>query len=160
MKCKPFIAICLLLAAGTATSRGENADSDVLLLKLKNQQTVQFKLESSPQIAFDDENLIISTASDPSLLKYGMADVAHIIFYNEASTDRIEAATSFSIQGDCLSVNGLPGGAAVDVYNLRGQLLLHATAGNDGAAMIDLSPLPADVYIISAPGITYKLARR
>lgn len=159
MKCKPIIAVCLMLAAGIVTARGDDSNADLLLVRLKNQQTVQFKLESRPQVTFEQERMLITTSADPTTLSYDMGEIAHIAFANAASVDRIEADTSFDIQGDVITVRGLGEGTSADVYDAGGTRVLHTRADAAGVAVLNLSQLPTGVFIISAADITYKLAR-
>jgi sugar lactone lactonase YvrE len=63
-------------------------------------------------------------------------------------------------EGDVLVISQVKAGATVSVYALDGKLIRQLTAPHAGTYRLNLSELPAGLYLVKADNVTYKIVKR
>lgn len=160
---KYILSAVALLAAVFSTSAVEIFRT-TLKLTTYNDETVEIAFAETPVATFAEKNLVITTV-DETKIEYPMADVKEITFDTE-SFEGIETIAGeeqntlrFNIGRESLTVDGLAGGARVDLYTVSGVLAASGVADADGHAAVSLDILAPGVYIVSAQGKSFKFIK-
>lgn len=155
---KPSIIVWLMLAIGVLSVRGQN-EADVLVVNLKNQQTAEFRLESKPDVRFENDAMLVSAPGLTGTLSYAIADISHISFVSSGAVTDVNADLSFEIVNGHITVRGLDNGQAVDIYDASGINVAHGVADGTGECSVSTDALKSGVYIVTAGGVSYKIMR-
>ena len=133
-----------------------------LTLLLKDGSTHTVRLVAQPVITIEGANLkIVGEWLDLSL---PLADVVRYTFgtYDATGIGSIKDDNHIDINvGDeGLSLEGLHAGDAVDVFDMGGKRLRHATASLSGSLNLSLGGLPAGVYVVKVNEKSYKIIKK
>jgi hypothetical protein len=132
----------------------------VVHIKGANKRTISITLEEKPIITFEGENLIVTTKNNR-----GSFPLEFVDYYEIAeSTTSIEQPQSHPqktvIANGHVVISQLADGSKVRVYTIDGKQVGNYTAGNTGQVDIDLKALPKGIFVISSPGISFKITNR
>lgn len=160
---KKVLLFSLLLAA-VSTGAAEAAPG--LTILFKSQEKASFTFASKPVIAVTSEGITVtSTASNA--VSYTFAEVQRFYFEDDETDiksineDPSAQHPVFSYANGTVSVSGLAAGEYVRVSSIAGGLLSEVKANLGGSASVDLSDVPAGVYVISiGNGVSFKLLKK
>lgn len=132
----------------------------VVHIKGANKRTISIALEDKPVITFEGENMIVTTKNNR-----GTFPLEYVDYYEIAeSTTGIEQPQSHPqkpvIANGHAVISQLANGSKVRVYTIDGKQVGNYTAGNTGQVDIDLKALPKGIFVISSPGISFKITNR
>lgn len=121
----------------SVVGRLEIDDSTLYLVDYEGQRLGSTKIEEGLKISFGEKR------DTPTGI-------------NSAKNDNF----SFRYSGNLISIDGLTGNVTVRIYNMNGQLALSASLGNTSSSTLDISSLPAGVYILQIKTSIFKLIKR
>ena len=143
------LLLLMLLAGSYITMQADQVQT--LIVQLKNGSQTAFFLKDKPQVKFEGTNLkVTSTVGDTS---FALSDVLRFTY---AKKD----PTGVNFQGDVLVISQLKANGDVSVYALDGKLLRQLKASHAGTYRLNLSELPAGLYLVKADNVTYKIVKR
>lgn len=155
------IMAVMLMAAAMSTVRAQETGGTALKVHMKTGAPQLFMLASEPVITFEGtECRIVSAELDA---RYDMSEIDHAeIVAQPASVEeqlKDQLVVDLTNPGQII-IRGMTPGAEVFVVNLAGVVLRRAGADADGTALIDVSDLPAALYIVSSKDTTFKYIKR
>lgn len=152
----------LLFLLLTAMSIGMYADQlETLIVTLKNGSQTAFFLKDKPQVKFEGTDLKVT--SDVGDATFALADVLRFTYEkkNPSGIDEIVVdPTGVAFQDDVLMISQMKANAIVAIYALDGRLLRQLKAHRSGTYRLNLSELPAGLYLVKADNTTYKITKR
>lgn len=152
----------LLLMLLTAMCVRMQADQvETLIVTLKNGAQTAFFLKDKPQVKFEGTDLKVT--SDAGNATFALADVLRFTYDKKDPSGINETVidpTGVSFKDDILVISQLKANATVSIYALDGKLLRQLTAQRSGTYRLNLSELPAGLYLVKADNITYKITKR
>ena len=152
----------LLLMLLTAMCVRIQADQvETLIVTLKNGAQTAFFLKDKPQVKFEGTDLKVT--SDAGNATFALADVLRFTYDKKDPSGINETVidpTGVSFKDDILVISQLKANATVSIYALDGKLLRQLTAQRSGTYRLNLSELPAGLYLVKADNITYKITKR
>lgn len=155
---KRFLLLMLLTVSYSAM-QADQVQS--LIVQLKDGSQTAFFLKDKPQVTFDGPNLkVTSTAGDTS---FALSDVLRFTYAKKDPTgidEMVTDPTGVDFQGDVLVISQLNANGDVSVYALDGKLLRQLKASHAGTYRLNLSELPAGLYLVKADNVTYKILKR
>lgn len=137
------------------------AVDDALVVTYKNSQTFSYVLADRPNVTFDGTQLFIK--SDVFDDTHSMADIKTFTFADLSEISDVAADERRIVFTDAASVTleGFAAGTAVSVSDMSGRVVISSAVAADSTATIDISQLPAGVYVIAtADGKSYKILKR
>ncbi len=135
-------------------------EPEVLYVCMNDGTTLSFSLKGTPLLTFDAENVLITSQdANASLVR---SEVNKFYFSSDGPTGILSAVMpdAPSIEGDCMNVDGLVPGAAVNIYSANGQKVLTLVADSSGTAVASLASLERGVYVVEYSGVTFKLMKK
>ena len=149
----------MLLTVSYSAMQADQVQS--LIVQLKDGSQTAFFLKDKPQVTFDGPNLkVTSTAGDTS---FALSDVLRFTYAKKDPTgidEMVTDPTGVDFQGDVLVISQLNANGDVSVYALDGKLLRQLKASHAGTYRLNLSELPAGLYLVKADNVTYKILKR
>lgn len=134
---------------------------DVMLMRMKDKTEKEFRLASKPEITFENGEVIVWTPQTATRVGVEIGDVANFEFVDSSSVDAIgEDRVGVSFDNDAVTVSGLQEGSALALYDISGFEVARSIAGAGGEVRLDISNLPAGVYVLRGKGISLKVYRR
>lgn len=124
-------------------------DFESLSFKLTNGEARTFAFREKPTITFDNGYYHVKTTTESVVI--GRSEVASYGFTGQASsviTPETQNLLVRRISNDLLRVEGAPAGCIINLWSVGGQSCLTLTAGEAGAADIDLTNLMAGTYVV------------
>lgn len=149
----------LLFFLAVFMAQGVMADNEYLAVWKKSGEVVYYDLSEEPVTTYADGNLKITTSS--MSVTYPLEEVLKYT-YTDTPTDIVQAkAPSVKVkQGrNSISFTNLKLGSSVNVYGAEGKMLRTQIVKTE-VTVVDLSDFPLGVYMVTANGVTYKLARQ
>lgn len=135
--------------------------NDIMLMHMKDKSVKEFILASKPEVTFENGEVIVWTAETKTRVGVEIRDVENFEFVNSSSVETIgEDRFKVSFDNETLTVKGLQEGSLVGLYDISGLEIAHAAASAGGEVRLDISELPAGVYIARGKGISIKVYRR
>lgn len=134
---------------------------ETLIVTLKNGAQTAFFLKDKPQVKFEGTDLKVT--SDAGNATFALADVLRFTYDKKDPSGINETVidpTGVSFKDDILVISQLKANATVSIYALDGKLLRQLTAQRSGTYRLNLSELPAGLYLVKADNITYKITKR
>lgn len=123
-----------------------------------------FALEDQPVITFSAGNIVVVASGDT--LSTALAGIDNYkVSTRKVSTGIMKLPQAANGGEPVLSlsnaaVSGLKAGDRVSIYNVNGMLLSETVADNSGNASLDMSSLTRGVYILRAPGKSFKFVKK
>lgn len=134
---------------------------DVMLMRMKDKTEKEFRLATKPEVTFENGEVIVWTPQTETRIGVEIGDVASFEFVNSSSVPTIGAdRVSVSFDNDAVTIGGLPEGSPLGLYDISGIEVGRSVAGVGGEVRMDISTLPAGVYILCCKGISFKVYRR
>ena len=166
MKTKLFSRLALP-AVMSLLSFGCFAATPGVTFLFSNGQKATFAFTSKPEISVTSDGLTISS-SNTSAVSYSFADVQKFYFEDDITTGipQVEGATSahrpvFNYVNGIVTVCGLAIGERFAAFALNGSQIGTVKADAQGNASIDLSSVPAGVYVVcTGNGVSFKLLKK
>ena len=128
-----------------------------ILVTLVDGTTTTISFSEKPVIKFQSDKLVVH--SDAVSTEFDRTKVSRFNYVTDLSgiegIDRSEI--SIGNNGSTLYLSGLPTDSAIDVYSSDGKLLESVRA--TGNHTIEISGLPAGVYIVSVNGVSTKIVK-
>ncbi len=160
-------ALMMLPLAANAQTTTETTYVDVQYLILTDTAGVshKFALADEPEIKFRDGNIIVTSNADT--LSTALAGITNYKVESQKAPTGIKTLPSGNTESDepafsfaNATVSGLKAGTRVSVYSINGSLVSTVTAGQDGAANLNLGSLPKGIYILRTPTKSFKIVNR
>lgn len=133
---------------------------------LKNGTKVTFAFSAKPAISVSSDGITVS-AQDQDDVSYQFSDVQRFFFEGnvETAVEGVKAETPatpvFSYVNGVVEARGLVAGERVSVYSIGGSKVNEAKADQMGHASVDVSHVPAGVYVVSTgSGVSFKLLKK
>ena len=129
-----------------------------ILVTLVDGTTTTISFSEKPVIKFQSDKLVVH--SDAVSTEFDRLKVARFNYVTDLSgVDGIDrSAVTIGNNGSTLYLSGLPTDSAIDVYSSDGKLLESVRA--TGNHTIEISGLPAGVYIVSINGVSTKITKQ
>lgn len=135
--------------------------NDIMLMHMKDKSVKEFSLASKPEVTFENGEVIVWTAETKTRVGVEIRDVENFEFVNSSSVETIgEDRFKVSFDNETLTVKGLQEGSLVGLYDISGLEIAQGAASAGGEVRLDISELPAGVYIARGKGISLKVYRR
>lgn len=135
--------------------------NDIMLMHMKDKSVKEFSLASKPEVTFENGEVIVWTAETKTRVGVEIRDVENFEFVNSSSVETIgEDRIKVSFDNETLTVKGLQEGSLVGLYDISGIEFAQGAASAGGEVRLDISELPAGVYIARGKGISLKVYRR
>lgn len=148
--------LLLLLGSGCMAS----AQTQLLVVWMKNGERVLYDLEEQPKTTFADAELVITTSSVSA--SYPLSQVLRYTY--ELSASGVESVKENDIRisqkGSDLIFEHLKPDAIIRVYSLDGVLFDTKRAVGEQRTTVSLNDHPAGVYLITVGNMTYKMVKR
>ena len=129
-----------------------------ILVTMVDGTTATINFDENPIIKLKPEKLVVQT--DIATTEFDRSKVARFNYVTDLSgvegIDR--SAVTIGNNGSTLYLSGLPTDSAIDVYSSDGKLLESVRA--TGNHTIEISGLPAGVYIVSVNGVSTKITKQ
>ena len=152
----------LLFLLLTAMSIGMYADQlETLIVTLKNGSQTAYCLKDKPQVKFEGTDLKVT--SDVGDATFSLADVLRFTYEKKDPSgigEIVVDPTGVAFQDDVLVISQMKANAIVAIYALDGRLLRQLKAHRSGTYRLNLSELPAGLYLVKADNTTYKITKR
>jgi hypothetical protein len=150
----------ILLLLITAFAVVAKADDRVLQVWLSNGRIVNINLNEEPRTTYADGNLVITTSK--TTITYPLENVKR---YTYALVDAgISSPKAMNVvmseDGETLTLDRIPSGTAVYLYNVAGQLLKKIDTRQKSKVSVTVFDLPIGVYVVKANDVTYKITKR
>ena len=129
-----------------------------ILVTLVDGTTTTISFSEKPVIKFQSDKLVVH--SDAVSTEFDRSKVSRFNYVTDLSgVDGIDrSAVTIGNNGSTLYLSNLPTDSAIDVYSSDGKLLESVrTTGNH---TIEISGLPAGVYIVSVNGVSTKITKQ
>ena len=139
------------------------AQKDMALsVLMKDGTAVYFLLKERPIATFVDDMVKIVSSTDEAEIKRAL--VEKFEFTDELPTgiedvDDEVADGSFELTKNFIRVEGLVPGCAVRLYSVSGQMVLSATADENGCVTLSLDALASGIYLVNYNEITIKFIK-
>lgn len=159
---KRYIFAAIALLASLMPARAAEVFNTTLIMTSKTDDVAYFRFENKPVATFTATDVTVK--DNDNAITWAMANVKNFTFKTE-SHDAIEAIAAenggviFTLGGASLSVDMLAPGTRVEMYSVSGMLVASATADEAGHLGIGLDNLPSGVYIVAAPGHSFKFIK-
>lgn len=153
------LLLLMLLAVSWIAMQADQVQT--LIVQLKNGSQTAFFLKDKPQVKFEGGNLkVTSTVGDTS---FALSDVLRFTYTTKDPTgidETVTAPTGVNFQGDMLVISQLKANSDVSIYAVDGKQLRQLTAPHSGTYRLNLSELPAGLYLVKADNVTYKIVKQ
>ena len=149
--------LLIMVALVNMTSK---ADNKVLQIWKTDGQVLTISLADEPRTTYCDGNLTITSAK--GIVTLPLEKVRRYTYESEASgIDEVKIVrSSFSKDGETLTLTGLKPHTTIYLYNVAGQLLRTIDSGDQPKVVVSVSRLPYGVYVVKANDVTYKITKR
>ena len=147
----------IFVALATLFSLSAMAD-DYSLYILQSTGQTSYQLADLQKITFSEGKVVILTKSGETA-QVPISSISRMYFdltSPETGLDNVDTRRGLAWDGQRLSFEGLTG--RVEVFQTSGALVKQAVASDGGA--INLSQLPAGVYIVKAAGKSFKIVKK
>lgn len=160
---KTFILLIFMFSCVISNAQKretEFKESYQLTIFLKNGNKAVISLYNEPTLQFDEDEVTVTYNS--LTFTYKNDEVDYFDFDEDATGIDIpneDLDIQFRITEDELVITSLKPGAKVNVYSSNGVLVGHQNENGEVSA-INISNLPAGIYIVKSGSITYKFLKR
>lgn len=156
MKIKNFMAICAI-----SFCQLMQAEPAYLTVELNNGSNYSFELDEVPEIAFEDDKLVVNDDENTS---FEIDNVKDFVFSeNDVNKSKLLDESNnlkvVSVSDELVHIEGLGCNADVMLLSLNGTLISTTNANDDGVVEIIL-PSQRGIYLISDSHHTVKVRRR
>ncbi len=154
-------AVVGILAGAAVLSAQTQITGNSLLIQLKNGDEQVFMLASEPVITFNGGDCMIKSIDFSATYAMGDINLARFVYTDPASVNEIETALVVDLSNpERVVIHGMTARGEVRLFDLSGVELRRCSADDCGEASLDLSGLPAAVYIVNTKETTFKLYRK
>lgn len=154
IKCLLAMALC---TGCFVTTQAYNA---VKLIEANNKETV-FMLQSKPRVTSSEEGLVVST--DKEKLIYDYSDGIRFEFCDydiNAVESFMEDTSAFSITQDLIQGFNLKPGTMLNLVDLAGKNIKTVKVNPAGEVVVNISELPAGVYLLNSTDKNFKFYKK
>ena len=155
------VVFSCFVALAYFTSASAQETGKALKVHMNNGDPQFFMLSSEPVVTFEGTDCVIKSSDFTA--RYDMGDVYFAEFVDHTTAIDEEMKSSLTVDltnPDAVVIRGMNPGSHVALYNLAGVLLVAADADGDGAVTLDISALPAAVYIVTSKETSFKIYRK
>lgn len=154
------LALFSPVAANAAT--GDDVSVDMLVLKMADETTAEFKLDDTPVVSFEDGQLLVKSASATG--SYDQSDVTEFYFKKYDPSTGISKAlgSNFSFVYDDNANVVISGtkAAKASLYTIDGKLVKSQKV-NGGNATVSVVDCQAGVYVLNLENEhTFKIIKK
>lgn len=137
-----------------------NAQTQRLVVWMKNGERVLYDLEEQPKTTFTGAELVITTNSIST--SYPLTQVLRYTYEQSANSVKSvkEGDVRILQRGDDLIFENLKADAVIKVYSLDGVLLDTNKAVGEKQTTVSLARYLTGVYLIKVGNVTYKMLKR
>lgn len=135
-------------------------DVNAIVLWLKDNSQIVFKLEEKPIVKFEGNDLVITTGKNT--VSYRSNDIRKFTYSNlNANSVGIipETKSIFSILDNILTVNNIEPFSKVEIYSVDGLLLCEKETDVNGFVSILLPYSPGNTIVIKTTYSTFKVRK-
>ena len=154
------LAGCLVLFASMSVADAQETGK-ALKIHMNNGDPQFFMLSSEPVITFDGSECVIQSSAFSA--RYDMTEVnfAEFVEHTAALDEEMKAALTVDLTDpNAVVIRGMSAAGNVAVYNLTGVMVASSVADSEGTAVVDISQLPAAVYIVTSKETSFKIYRK
>lgn len=159
-----FAALLLLPRAAYAEEEGTIEVSYLVVVGSGGSQT-ELALGDNPMLSFKNDSVVVTCNSKE--IMFNLSEVTDYHFITKKVTTGInhtpslpDATAEPTFTPDDATFSGLKAGTRILVFTTNGQLVTTIQAAEDGTAKVNLSHLPRGIYILRAPGKSFKILNR
>ena len=156
----PMIAVALMLSVATVS----NADKAIKIHSYDTEaQPIEYLLSDITKIKFASTNFSVETSEDVAGQAFYLKDVSKITFGESSSVEVAERATAAVVTPNPVKNNLVVKGGQelygsdMNIYSVTGMQVLRVAAWQ--GETIDVSQLPAGVYVINIQSETIKFVK-
>ena len=151
-----FAALLLLPRAAYAEEEGTIEVSYLVVVGSGGSQT-ELALGDNPMLSFKNDSVVVTCNSKEIMFNLSEVTDYHFISHTPSLSD---ATAEPTFTPDDATFSGLKAGTRILVFTTNGQLVTTIQAAEDGTAKVNLSHLPRGIYILRAPGKSFKILNR
>jgi hypothetical protein len=151
----------LLFVMGLLWLSPSYADSDMLVVWLKNGGKVSYALSERPVMRQQQSSLVLKTSKVE--VEYAVDNVLKMTFDSQASgLKEIDAASKAGLRqnSDYVIVTGEQPRSVISVYTSGGVLFKQVRTDNQGNAVFSLSEMPQGVYVVKSKNVSSKIIKK
>ena len=137
------------------------AQTQRLVVWLKNGEKVLFDLEERPKTMFSGTDIVIETTN--MTVTYSLSQVLRYTYEgNSSGVEIVKSSKDIHViqKGDELSFENLSNGSIIQLFSTEGILLESWPVKDNPIMTISLANRPTGVYIVKTDGVTYKMMKR
>lgn len=151
--------IIMTAAAALLATAAAQADYTAFYVNTNEGKEIEFRFDMGPVATFEENNLVITDDAGDKVM-YDMKDVSSITFKTISGVGEIkEGRVSVTVGKFALVAEGLEEGETVAIYTLSGSRVAEGRADSEGRVEIAVSELEKGVYIVNAPGHSFKFVK-
>lgn len=157
-----LLGLMLMAPAAASAATDDGASVDMLVLRMANETTAEFKLDDTPTVTFEDGQLLVTSASATG--SYAQSDVTEFYFKKYDPTTGVGkvAGGNFSFVYDNNSDIVISGtkAAKATLYTVDGKLVKvqNVSGGNATVSVADCQP---GIYVLSLENEhTFKIIKK
>lgn len=152
-------ACLLMLAPFSAVSAWETGTA--LKVHMNSGDPQFFMLSSEPVITFEGSECVIKSSDISARFDMGDVYFAELVEHTTAIDDEMKASLTVDLTDpNAVVIRGMNSGSHVSLYNLSGVQLRSADADATGEAILNISELPAAVYIVTSKETSFKIYKK
>lgn len=167
--CRMLLLAMLAVPTAVMAADSETYDKQFLVINAAGGTQVSIALEDVPVLSVSNDSLVVTSLGDNLIVPFSgttyaietrkvekpshTTGISNIIAPNSKS-----AQPQFSLGNG--TVSGLKAGAKVTIYQIGGQAVKTISADNEGKAELNITNLPAGIYIIKTPTQSFKIINR
>lgn len=153
---KSCILGLLFLCSGLAAS----AQNSVKMIESNGKETI-FQLAENPKVSISDKNLLIETSNDKVTCAIGEG-VRFQFLLADAGVGEVSADNTpvFKISQVAVEASGITASSPVTVYDMAGKIVKATQSDSNGCATVNISDLPAGVYIFKTIDKNFKFYKK
>ena len=120
-----------------------------------------------------DQKPVIKTVADGYELRYGetvtaftWSQLKKVTIQETEPTTAVEEVKAEPLKPSLhltpgeIAIQGAEPGSVVQVYSVKGQLVMSARVGTDGSVTLSTAGLPANIYIVKTTKSTFKIVKK
>ena len=127
-------------------------------------KVAKFGFAEKPVVTYADNNLVITTTQ--TTVEYPIYLLRKISFDVDWTVDAVEEVKAEPLKPSLhlapgeIAIQGAEPGSVVQVYSVKGQLVMSARVGADGSVTLSTTGLPASIYIVKTTKSTFKIVKK
>lgn len=151
---------CLMMVTQLSVVAAQGTEK-ALKVHMNNGEPQFFILSAEPVITFEGTECVIKSSEFSA--RYDMGDIyfAELVDHTTGIDEEMKDALTVDLSNpNTIVIRGMKAGSPVALYNLSGIFLFGTAADDEGTAVLDISSLPAAVYIVTSKETSFKIYKK